>query len=65
MKLTLFYKSEKITLTYPSLTRALIMIWKYGRTKWSSEQKQDSVLFGIGFGSVLFGFFQENRTEYL
>ena len=36
--------------------------------QWSTEPKQDSVLFGIRFGSARFGsvrFFQENRTEYL
>ena len=36
--------------------------------QWSTEPKQDSVIFGFRFGSARFGsfrFFQENRTEYL
>ena len=39
-----------------------------GGIQWSTELKQDSVIFGFRFGSARFGsfrFFQENRTEYL
>ena len=37
-------------------------------SQWSTEPKQDSVIFGFRFGSARFGsfrFFQKNRTEYL
>ena len=41
---------------------------KVATLQWSTEPKQDSVIFGFRFGSARFGsfrFFQENRTEYL
>ena len=50
----------------PYITRIFFIQRKYeniSQFQWSTKPKQDSVLFGIGSGSVQF--FQENRTEYL
>ena len=51
------------------LKKALTVLQKrFHMYQWSTEPKQDSVIFGFRFGSARFGsfrFFQKNRTEYL